>query len=767
VKSTATEPLRSPPPPAVPGLRDQWWRWWFEEAEDAQLVCTADGITVEMNRKAAQLLGVSPQAGLSVFTLFAGLTPAAALKLAELLRKPRNPPTTLSSVILICGSQANLQADLHITTLGDGYTLIALKDASRRWRMESHVTRLITAVDSTPDVIFLTDAEFRITFVNSAFQTVTGHTIEESLGRTADFLRAPGQAEHIQEYLDSIKRCTDWQGELINVRSDGSAYPVEASISPIYDRNDAFLGYVAFERDITLKKRLEAELLQERNFAISIINSLDAAVYTMDRQFQLTHFNECCKTMPREHGWLNLPSEPKAGDQFLDYVESPGRRADLARIFQEVLSTGTPQEIVAGSPRGYQWLMKVAPWFHQGEILGLIYVVNDRTKFHELERQLYQAQKMETIGALAAGVAHDFNNLLQAIRGNVSLLLLEDDTAEPIRHRLQQIDEAAGQAADITQQLLSFSRPSDEVEAVLDFNQVIQQTAQMAQRSLMSKVTVKVQPTDAPLKVRMHATRAQQMLLNLCINAQDAMAQGGQLVLSNTLVRLTPKQAARTTHPPDSQFVKTSVADSGTGIPPEVLSRIFDPFFTTKGIGKGTGLGLSIVHSICSQAGGFIEVESTPGQGTTFHLYLPTVEAMLTENARTGRAKLVKGSGRVLVVDDLDLVLDFTGTFLRAAGYEVLTASSAEEALRIIESEEKPIDLLLTDYNMAEKNGEELIQEVSVRWPRVKLILASGYMEIEQRRQIIEKYGASILNKPFNIREAAEMIAKLLPAKTR
>src|SRR5205085_11590774 len=178
-----------------------------------------------------------------------------------------------------------LIVDLQVTPLGGGYWLVAIKDASRRWRMESHVQRLVAAVDSTSDVFFLTDAEMKLTFVNAAFQNVTGHTIEDALGRSADFLRAPSEAEKIKEYSEKIRAGEDWIGELINQRSDGIKYPVESVISPIHDRNGKLIGYVACERDVTQKKKLQEEIVRERNFARGIISSLDSAVYTMDREF--------------------------------------------------------------------------------------------------------------------------------------------------------------------------------------------------------------------------------------------------------------------------------------------------------------------------------------------------------------------------------------------------------------------------------------------------------------------------------------------------
>ncbi|MEW6158457.1 MAG: PAS domain S-box protein, partial [Verrucomicrobiota bacterium] len=660
--------------------RDRWWRCLFEESEDAQVVCTSDGMVVEFNRRAAQLLDLQGQYH---FNLHRALTGSTSLKLATLLKRTSGGQTVLSSVTLMCGGQLTLIADLAVTQFGDDHSLVAIKDASRRWRMESHVQRLITAVDATPDVVFLTDSEYRLIFVNPAFQIVTGHTIEDALGRTADFLRAPSEKSKIESYLAQIAAGSDWQGEMLNVRHDGSTYPVAATISPIFDKNGGFLGYVSFERDVSQTQKLQHDLRLEHNYALSIINSLDSALYTTDREFRLSHVNDGWKKMPMTHGFLHLTEPPQAGRPLLDYVPDPEKRSELLSIFKSVLSEGKPREIRSSSSAGQHWLIKIAPWQQEGENLGILYVVTDQTQFHELQKQLFQAQKMETIGALAAGVAHDFNNLLQAIRGNVSLLLLDNQLSETMRLPLEHIDQAANRAEDITKQLLSFSRNSEEQETVLDFNQVARDITQLLKRSSRNKIEIRQLLTDTPLKVRIDATRAQQLLLNLCVNAQDAMPNGGLLIITSSLTPLTAVQGAKVNQPEGTNFVRCSVADTGTGIPPEVMPRIFDPFYTTKEKGKGTGLGLSIVHSVITRAGGFIEVDSTPGEGTAFHVYLPLVQSGMTNQPVVTRGRLVKGTGRVLVVDDVDLVLDFTRNFLKAAGYEVFVAKNADEALEL------------------------------------------------------------------------------------
>jgi CheY-like chemotaxis protein len=328
---------------------------------------------------------------------------------------------------------------------------------------------------------------------------------------------------------------------------------------------------------------------------------------------------------------------------------------------------------------------------------------------------------------------------------------------------LEKINLAAFRARDITQQLLSFSRATDEQSVVLDLNKVIKDAGQLTRCTLRQNIVLEVQPLAEPIPIKMDATRASQALLNLCVNAQDAMPAGGRLSLTNAMVKPGADLVARHQLRTSEAYARCSVADTGGGISPQVLARIFQPFFTTKAAGKGTGLGLPIVQRIVQEAGGFIDVESIIGQGTTFHLYLPLARERVTPAVEQPEMSLPQGKGRILVVDDVDLLRDFAQGFLQMAGFDVVTAESGHAALQILENDPKPVDIILTDYNMPTMNGVDLVKRVAARWPKIKFILASGFLD-EKTQSSVQHHDATLILKPYAIQDLIKIIMEKLAA---
>jgi len=742
----------------------RWWQNLFNTSEEAQIVCREDGIALHINPRAASRFKLRPDLDEGSFSVFKILSPPADRKLGRVLQLRLSHPDKLHSIMVLQDGSPHSLMDLEVVSLDGEVSLVTFKDSGHRLRLESHIQRLITAIDATPDVFLVTDADLRITFVNPAFQSITGYGLEEVLGRADDFLRAPFEQEKVCAYREQVSQGREWIGEFVNVRRNGETYHVESTISPISDIAGRFMGYVVCERDITIRKHLQDALRLERDFVQSILHSLDGAIYSLDCEFQLTHANDGWRHLPGEHGGIRLSGAPEVGHPLLDYVPNPARRVELRSLFQEVISSGKARDNHFQGPDGRHWLVKVSPWINDSQIRGLICSITDQTQHHELQNQLFQAQKMDIIGTLAAGVAHDFNNLLQVIRGHTSLVLMQATADSPLRRGLEKVDMAAARAAEITQQLLSFSRVSEEKFIVLDLNKVIKEANHLGRRTLRNDVTVELNPAPKPVRVKMDPTKASQALLNLCVNAQDAMPNGGRLTLTNSIAEPSADLIARRNLSPGVTFARCSVADTGCGIPADVLPRIFEAFYTTKEKGKGTGLGLPIVQRVAEEAGGFIEVESVLDQGTTFHLYLPLALEQLAPVTKPKPVPLAHGKGRVLVVDDVDLLRDFTQKFLQLTGLNVLVASSGLQAIKVLEESAEPVDLLFTDYNMPGMNGLELIEEIRKRWPDTKFVLASGFLN-DATYALIEQYDVSILGKPYDMYDASKIVMEKLAEK--
>jgi PAS domain S-box-containing protein len=756
-------------PKIVPAKKgaDRWWESplnFFNAAEEAQIVCRADGIALHINPKAARQFKLRPELDEGAFSILKILASPANRKLGRLLQNREPHAEKLHSAVVLQDNAPHAMMDLEVVSMDGCFNLVTFKDSGHRLRLEPHIQQLITAIDATPDVFFVTDADLRITFVNPAFQSVTGYSMEEVLGRTDNFLRAPFEQEKITASHELVSQGREWISEFVNLRRDGKTYQVESTASPIFDFAGQFKGYVVCERDITVRTHLQNALRTERDFVQSILQSLDGAIYSLDCEFRLTHANDGWRRLPPEHGGIRLKGVPETGHALLDYVPEAARRTELQSLFQEVIHSGQAQDNHFHAPDGRHWLVKISPWINRAQMRGLICNIVDETRHYELQNQLFQSQKMEIIGTLAAGVAHDFNNLLQVIRGYTSLEIMQAATGSPLRRGLEQVDMAAARATEITKQLLSFSRISDEKRIVLDWNKIIQEANQLSRRTLRNNVVVKLNPASGPVLVKLDPTKASQTLLNLCVNAQDAMPQGGCLTLTNAIVNPTADQRTRHHLPAAGTYARCSVADTGCGIPSEMLPRIFEPFYTTKSKDKGTGLGLAIVHRIVEDAGGFLEVESVLKQGTTFHLYLPIVQELPAPVPLAEPAPLVQGRGRVLVVDDVDLLRKFTQKFLQAMGLNVLVASSGQQAIKVLEESAEPVDLVFTDYNMPGMTGLELIEAVTKRWPATKFILVSGFLD-DAAYARIEQCHVSVLAKPYDMEDASQIILEKLADK--
>ncbi|HVK15037.1 MAG TPA: response regulator [Gemmataceae bacterium] len=394
--------------------------------------------------------------------------------------------------------------------------------------------------------------------------------------------------------------------------------------------------------------------------------------------------------------------------------------------------------------------LAVTPVRDGDRLTHFIGVLTDVTARKHLEAQFHQAQKMEAVGQLAGGVAHDFNNLLTVINGYADLLLTETPAADATRESIAVVREAGERAAALTSQLLAFSRKSIVAPTVLDLNLVLDQVGRLLRRLIEEDVTLSIDLAPGLSRVKADPVHLEQLILNLAVNARDAMPGGGRLTVGTAEVGLAAGDPALDADCPPGRYVRLTVADTGTGMPPDVQARIFEPFFTTKAPGKGTGLGLATVYGIVKLAGGSIRVASTVGKGTTFTVYVPAAPGGATAPAATATAgPVARGDETILLVEDEPAVRKLARIALEAKGYRVLEAGNGMKALQEAERYSGPIHLLVTDVVMPEMGGRQLAEALSAKRPGVKILYMSGYTDDAVVRHGVSEAADRFLQKPF------------------
>ena len=398
-----------------------------------------------------------------------------------------------------------------------------------------------------------------------------------------------------------------------------------------------------------------------------------------------------------------------------------------------------------------------------GTVQGVIGVALDITERERLTDQLRQSQKMQAVGELAGGVAHDFNNLLMVVKGHAQILLDRIPDSSPLRLSAEQVEKAADRAATLTRQLLAFSRKQVLQPRVLDLNDTVAGMIKMFARVIGENIEMAFLPGGKLGRVKADPGQIEQVLLNLVVNARDAMETGGRLTIETSNVELDSSYAAAHTSLEPGQYVMLTVTDTGCGMDAATQARIFEPFFTTKGPGKGTGLGLATVYGVVKQSGGYIYVYSEVGRGTTFKIYLPQVTADLDEIAPDAqKRRSVRGSETVLFVEDEQSVRELVRDYLVASGYCMLEASDGTQALKVAAAHPGPIHMLITDVVMPHLSGPELATKLTADRPNVKVLFISGYTDDTVFRHGVLEGGVAFLQKPFNLKALSQKIREVL-----
>jgi two-component system, cell cycle sensor histidine kinase and response regulator CckA len=630
-------------------------------------------------------------------------------------------------------------------------TAAILLDITERTRteelLEKNLRLIEELVQNSPSAIAVRDAQGRFMLANQAYMRIfsvgpdlVGKTFAEVYPTpTAELFSAEDAAVLASGDLLSSEKVYDLPG--------GRKY-ILVNKFPILD-NGVPLGICTIDTDITDLRTLERErrLLFENSIDLLCVAGVDG------------RFKQLNPAWERSLGWSidELKSRP-----WLDFVHPEDRERTVAEA--ESLISGTNAlgfenrfRCKDGSYRTLSWNSSLVP--ESGYILA---VVRDVTEHKRIEEQLRQAQKMQAVGQLAGGIAHDFNNLLLPILGYSELLLDELPGASPVRTTLGHIHSAANKAKDLVLQLLAYSRKQLFSMAVVDVNQTVLDFEPILRRTILENVAIRLDLAPALHSVLADAGQLQQVLINLAVNAQDAMISGGTMIIETANVVLDEEYARKHPGTIPGPHVMLSVSDTGAGMTQETLKHIFEPFFTTKEVGQGTGLGLSTVYGIVRQHKGFVWVYSEPGQGTVFKIYLPKAAASPLPAQRTqGTEGIQPCTGRILVVEDNKMVKELTESMLTGIGYSVVALDTPKDALAFAR-EGTPIDLLLTDVVMPGMNGLELFRVLREQRPGLKVLFMSGYTRHVIKDQGFMEEGMDFIQKPFTMGDLTRRVGEVM-----
>ena len=639
-------------------------------------------------------------------------------------------------------------------------------EIAQRQRAEAQLLekqeQLAGIIASAMDAIITVDAAQRITIFNAAAERMFGYTATEALGQSLDtFLPEryrSGHAKHIENFGQTqvTRRTMNALGEVFGLRRNGDEFPVEASISQLQTGAEKF--YTVILRDVTQRRHAE-ERLQEQ---AALLDHAQDAIIVRDLDQGISFWNRSAEKL---YGWkkeevldLNLQAEI--------FKSNPD---SYEKAVQAVLTAGEWRGEMHQQTRDGRQIVVDGRWKlvrdAQGQPKSILITNTDVTEKKKLEAQFLRAQRMESIGTLAGGIAHDLNNLLSPILMATQLLQLkaQDETSLKMLGILQ---TNAERGSEMIKQILSFARGVSGERVTVQLKHLIKEVTKILKETFPKSIEISFKITDDLWLVTGDATQLHQVLMNLCINARDAMPNGGKLLLEASNCAVDETYAEMTNDAEPGRFVRITVTDTGGGISVDNLNRIFDPFFTTKEVGQGTGLGLSTVLGIVKGHQGFINVYSEPGKGSQFRLYLPANETLLPYITVPTPPQLPTGQGElILVVDDESAIREIARTTLEAFNYRVITANEGAEAIAVFAQKRADIKLVLTDIMMPVMDGIALIRALRTIEPAIKIIASSGLAENGKAAEATNEGVKAFLAKPYTASTLLKTLAEVLHAQ--
>jgi len=634
----------------------------------------------------------------------------------------------------------------------------ALRRSEERYRLlAEHIS----------DVIELYDLGMNAVYVSPSVQQLRGYTPDEVIACPMMDQLAPGSRDlAVRVFQEEMEIERSGRGDPARSRTvefevlckDGTTVWTESKLTALRDSSGSLTGIIVVSRDITERRRVAEALRDTSRTLRTIIDASMLAIVALDRDGRVTLWNNAAT---RLFGWsaqevLGQPLPAVPEDKRAEFEDGRVRSHAGEDVVYEThwcRKDGSLVDVLRSS---------AAIFSPQGELAGSMAIFVDITERKQLEEQLRQAAKMEGIGRLAGGIAHDFNNLLTVIGGRSYLLLSQLPAGHAMRRDLLLIQQTGDRAAALTRQLLAFSRKQTLAPAVIDLNEIASGMRTLLERVLGEDVGIIMDLDPSLGHVTADPGQLEQVILNMAVNARDAMPEGGQLTLETRHVDVDPTYARQRVELTPGPYEVLSIGDTGVGMDAATVARVFEPFFTTKAVGKGTGLGLATAYGIVKQSGGHITVYSEPGSGTTFRIYLPRTESSESAPVAVEETAARRGTEVVLLAEDDVNLRALTRDILGSEGYTVLESRDVEDAIRIAEHQDSTVHLLLTDVVMPHMSGRALADAVKRFQPDVKVLYTSGYTDDAIIHHGVLDPGIALLQKPFSPAALSRKVREVL-----
>jgi PAS domain S-box-containing protein len=640
------------------------------------------------------------------------------------------------------------------------------KDITARRRAEDALReseeRFREMVETLPLAIYLSvGIEQKCEYLNPMFVKLFGYAAEDIPSVEQWWPLAYPDKHYRQQVSD------EWNARVKHaIETKSTIEPMEVAVTcKDGSKKHILWGYItlreknyAYGLDLTERKQVENALRESEERFRALSENAPDIIFTIDLSGTITYVNPAWKRI------LGYREDEVLGRYFTDFVREEDKKI-YRRQLKSIRENGETIKNYIGvvlAKDGTERIFNMNDAFNRnldGNIIGVVGSMKDITELRDMEKKLSHAQKMESIGTLAGGIAHDFNNLLMGIQGNTSLMLMNLEPSHPNYERLKRIEGQVQSGADLTRQLLGFAREGRYEVKIVDINDIIEKTSSMFERT-KKEITIRRKTGKDLWYVAVDRGQMEQVFMNLYVNAGQAMPEGGEIYLETENVLLNIDKALSYAVKP-GRYVKISIKDTGTGMDEKTRERIFDPFFTTKAMGRGTGLGLAVVYGIIKGHEGMINVDSEPGYGTTFTIYLPASEKGVT-NETAGPGGIIGGTETILLVDDEKVILEVNKELLESMGYIVYAAGSGQEAIAVFMEKRNEIDLVILDMIMPGISGGDTFDSLRKIKPEIKVLLSSGYSLSGQAQEIMDRGCNGFIQKPFHIEKLSSTIRKML-----